>query len=497
MAAHVSSPGLRSTAVSGRASQVAETGWWVRSLARIANNPTSNIPVLAIDLLASAFAVALGGWWYSATLGHPAPWLLTALFVPIVVALSGVRALYRRRIDRGFIDDVGRVETAVALAAVLLLSVMNLRGGGNDSGPLVSRVWICAAVLMPVSRLMYSTAQRTLRRHQHLIMPTLILGNGVVAGRVVERLRGSPQYGLKPVGILDVDTPDTSNAATGETIPFLGSPDSIDEAILRTGAKALVIAFSRQQDARLARVVHVANRHKLRVWVVPRMFDVVGDRTFVEHIGGLPLLALSHTDPRGWRFTVKHVLDRVAAAVGIVIISPLLVGLAVAVRLSSAGPVLFRQDRVGRDGRVFSCLKFRTMRLPADGKHAFAVEDGAAPGGVEGVDRRTAVGKFMRRTSLDELPQLVNVLRGEMSLVGPRPERPEFVEYFEIQIHRYGERHRVKAGMTGWAQVHGLRGQTSIADRAEFDNYYIQNWSLSLDLKTLFLTVGAVLRGAE
>ena len=136
------------------------------------------------------------------------------------------------------------------------------------------------------------------------------------------------------------------------------------------------------------------------------------------------------------------------------------------------------------------------MRPPSPADADFELKSGAAPGGVEGVDRRTGIGKIMRATSMDELPQLINVIRGEMSLVGPRPERPEFVELFEMQIRRYGERHRVKAGMTGWAQVHGLRGQTSIADRAEWDNYYIENWSLTLDFKILLLTVLAVLRRA-
>jgi lipopolysaccharide/colanic/teichoic acid biosynthesis glycosyltransferase len=137
------------------------------------------------------------------------------------------------------------------------------------------------------------------------------------------------------------------------------------------------------------------------------------------------------------------------------------------------------------------------MRPPRASDAEFELKTGSAPGGVEGVDRRTAIGKFMRKTSLDELPQLLNVINGDMSLVGPRPERPEFVELFDAQIRRYGERHRVKAGVTGWAQVNGLRGQTSIADRAEWDNYYIENWSVWLDIKILFLTVPAVLRSSE
>jgi lipopolysaccharide/colanic/teichoic acid biosynthesis glycosyltransferase len=227
------------------------------------------------------------------------------------------------------------------------------------------------------------------------------------------------------------------------------------------------------------------------------MFDATGEHMWVDHIGGLPLLALARTDPHGWQFAVKDVLDRTATTLGLLLIAPIFLILMVLVKVSSPGPIFFRQPRVGRDGKVFDCLKFRTMREAKPSESEFVPEAGAAPGGVEGVDRRTWIGKIMRATSMDELPQLLNVLRGEMSLVGPRPERPEYVELFDEQIRRYGERHRVKACVSGWAQVHGLRGQTSIADRAEYDNFYIENWSLALDLKILALTVLAVFRGAQ
>jgi lipopolysaccharide/colanic/teichoic acid biosynthesis glycosyltransferase len=180
--------------------------------------------------------------------------------------------------------------------------------------------------------------------------------------------------------------------------------------------------------------------------------------------------------------------------------------MAVIVRLTSPGPVLFRQRRVGRDGTVFDLYKFRSMRLdpsqtqPSDEDLTaldFLLNGDMAPGGVEGDDRRTPIGRLLRRFSFDELPQLFNVLRGEMSLVGPRPERPEFVELFRQDIARYGDRHRVKSGITGWAQVHGLRGQTSLAERVEWDNYYIAYWSLGLDLKILALTLVAMFRDAE
>jgi exopolysaccharide biosynthesis polyprenyl glycosylphosphotransferase len=232
----------------------------------------------------------------------------------------------------------------------------------------------------------------------------------------------------------------------------------------------------------------------VEVALVPRLFESVTVRSSLDHVGGLPLLTLRSTNPRGWQFVIKHAIDRTMAALALIALAPLMIALAVAVRLSSPGPILFSQRRVGRDGQPFSLLKFRTMYVDQAGEQAFELRDGLAPGGVEGRDRRTPLGRWMRGSSLDELPQFINVLLGEMSLVGPRPERPRFVERFLDDISRYDDRHRVKAGITGWAQVNGLRGQTSISDRVEWDNYYIENWSLWLDLRIIALTVAEVLR---
>jgi lipopolysaccharide/colanic/teichoic acid biosynthesis glycosyltransferase len=194
-----------------------------------------------------------------------------------------------------------------------------------------------------------------------------------------------------------------------------------------------------------------------------------------------------------WRFSLKYAIDRVVAVLTLLILIPVLLAIALAVRVSSRGPVFFRQRRVGLGGRVFDLYKFRTMvDQPTD--PGFALANGVAPGGVEGTDRRTGIGRLLRATCLDELPQLVNVVRGDMSLIGPRPERPEFSRRFAAEIPGYADRHRVRCGITGWAQANGLRGQTSIADRVAYDNYYIDNWSLWLELRTLALTVIEVLR---
>jgi lipopolysaccharide/colanic/teichoic acid biosynthesis glycosyltransferase len=198
--------------------------------------------------------------------------------------------------------------------------------------------------------------------------------------------------------------------------------------------------------------------------------------------------------PRSWQFAAKNAVDRSLALAALVLLSPALALIAIAVRITSPGPALFRQRRVGRDGNEFDILKFRTMYMKPVEMRSYEPADGLAPGGVEGPDRRTPLGRVLRDLFLDELPQFLNVLRGDMSLVGPRPERPAYVSRFARDVPRYADRHRVRSGITGWAQVHGYRGQTSIAARVACDNYYIQNWSIWLDLRIILMTIAEILR---
>ncbi|WP_348726705.1 sugar transferase [uncultured Mycolicibacterium sp.] len=474
----------------------APSGTWRR---RMAWEP---IVGALVDLTSASAAVAVGMTWAN-HLGYELPpaWMV-CFFAPTVVALSAMGSLYRRSLKRSFLDELPMIEAITALAAVLLLSGLVLRSGVEGSlgsvGSAAARVWMCAAVLVPAGRLLWIVSRRRLFRRDVMKAPMLIVGNGRIAAKVVDRINANPEYGLVPVGLVDDDLP-MMGAQRDEPacIPYLGTLADLDDIITRTGAQCMVVAFSRTRDDVMSDAVRVAHRHGLAVWVVPRIFDTIGIHARIDHVGGLPLIAVPHTDPRGWQFVAKHVSDRIFAAAGLLVISPVFLLLMLLVRLSSPGPIFFSQPRVGRDGRVFGCLKFRSMRPPRDSDAVFTRDGTSAPGGVEGEDRRTPIGRILRATSLDELPQLVNVVRGEMSLVGPRPERPEYVDLFNVQIARYGERHRVKAGITGWAQVHGLRGQTSIADRAEWDNFYIENWSLWLDWKILAMTVVAVLRRAE
>ena len=337
--------------------------------------------------------------------------------------------------------------------------------------------------------------------------PVLIVGAGVVGAQVSRRLESHPEYGLAPVGFLD-EEPRSVAEVGGRDVPVLGTIEDLDETIARTGVRNLIVAFSTAADARVSRLIQHCQELGVEVSVVPRMFDTINDRVGYDTVGGLPLLTFSVVDPKGVQFALKHALDRVLALVALIVFAPLMLCAALAVRMSSPGPVFFKQRRVGRDGKIFDLYKLRSMRVASEQAHAqadegdigtldFLLAGDVAPGGVEGEDRRTPIGRLLRRASIDELPQLFNVLKGEMSIIGPRPERPEFVELFRQDIARYGDRHRVKSGITGWAQVHGLRGQTSLAERVEWDNYYIAHWSLGLDLKILALTLAALFHDAE
>jgi exopolysaccharide biosynthesis polyprenyl glycosylphosphotransferase len=461
-------------------------------------------PTVDFVLLCVALVLALGdvhGVLHVSALRAP----LLAM-PPLVMLLLYLRGLYRTRLRALVLDGVAPVVSAVSVAAMTVAMLGLLVNGRVPDQADWVRAWLYALLAVGAGRAILSLAQRWARGKRLIGKPVLIMGAGVVGSQVARRLESHPEYGLRPVGFLDHD-PRSSAEVGGREMPVLGTVEDLDETVRRTGVKNLIVAFSSVADARVSRLIQRCQEQGIEVSVVPRMFDTINNRVGYDTVGGLPLMSFTTVNPKGVQFAIKHGFDRVFATVLLVLSSPLLLFTALAVCLSSPGPVLFRQRRVGRDGKEFDLYKFRSMRLQPDqtelsGDDSTALEfllgGDTAPGGVEGHDRRTPIGRFLRRSSLDELPQLLNVLRGEMSLIGPRPERPEFVELFHQDINRYDDRHRVKSGITGWAQVHGLRGQTSLAERVEWDNYYIAYWSLGLDLRILALTFMALLRnGAE
>jgi len=428
---------------------------------------------------------------------------LAGIFPIAVAGMIRARRSPDDRLNASLLDESAYVVGVVSLAAMLTISVGTILGSSDPIG-FAARLWIFSAVYLGVARAMLVSVRRQVIRTQGLAVPTLIVGAGMIGAHVVKRLIGEPAYGLRPVGFLDADPLPSLETPSGLMLPVLGGLDDLSDAIATTGARHVILAFSGERDHLLIDKVRECEALGIDVSLVPRMYEAINERTTLDHLGGLPLLTLHSIDPRGWQFALKHAFDRTVASLTLALASPIMLCVALAVRVSSPGPILFRQRRVGRDGREFDVLKFRTMRVasaetaePDRVEPYFVLPEGVAPGGVEGIDRRTPVGRVLRDLSLDELPQLINVLRGDMSIVGPRPERPEYVARFARDVARYEDRHRVKSGITGWAQVNGLRGQTSIADRVEWDNYYIQNWSLRLDLRIMVLTLAEMFQSRD
>jgi exopolysaccharide biosynthesis polyprenyl glycosylphosphotransferase len=447
----------------------------------------------ALDALGLLFALFIAIRWPHEPVPMSEGWPLF-LFPPLVMLLLLVRGMYEQRLRPTILDGVVPIAGSVSIAAMFVVVLQVYVGGTATVSSVAAHLWAVALVAVAGERVALLGVQRIARVRGLDGRPTLIVGAGQVGMRLARRLEANPEYGLTPVGFLDAN-PLQGDEVPG--VPVLGSPDELDWVAQLTNAEHVVIAFSSEPDERLVDLVRRCEALGLEVSLVPRLFESLNHRATYEPLGGTPLMGLRSVHPKGWQFAVKHAFDRIGAALLILAFAPLMGTIALLVRLSSPGPVIFRQRRVGRDGTVFDLFKFRSMRLPDPAAEGFTPDSGSAPGGVEGVDRRTWIGRVLRRTSLDELPQFFNVLLGDMSLVGPRPERPEFVELFETDIRRYGDRHRVKSGVTGWAQVHGLRGQTSLSDRVEWDNYYIEHWTLGLDFKILAMTLLVVLHPAE
>jgi exopolysaccharide biosynthesis polyprenyl glycosylphosphotransferase len=433
------------------------------------------------------------------------------VFSTLVLMLFAVRGAYAPRLRLRLLDDLRGVTSVTAIAAMALISARVLIGTDQDVAPETAYFWALATVLLGTGRTALLQKEARARRRGEVAVPTLILGAGRMAHVTARRLLAEPELGLKPIGFLDAD-PLAVEGRDSVGLPVFGAIPDFERIVSEHGVQRVIVTFSKVPHEVLLDAVRRARELGVAVSILPRLFEVEGERATVERLGSLPLVAIESSNPTGWQFKLKYAFERVIAAVALLLALPLLMAAAVIVKLTLGGPVLFRQRRVGADGREFDMLKLRTMKgRPEEAEEAdidWALEQLATSGSADDLidsrsahderqDRRTRFGRLLRRFSVDELPQLWNVVRGEMSLVGPRPERVRYVRSFELSIYRYSDRHRAKSGITGWAQVNGLRGKTSLSDRVEWDNYYIENWSPWLDIKIILMTIACVLRGGH
>jgi exopolysaccharide biosynthesis polyprenyl glycosylphosphotransferase len=400
----------------------------------------------------------------------PAP---RTAFATLVLCFLATQGAYRHRFSLQLGDEIPRVVLAL-LAPAGLFGV--LVGAWPPVKPVLESLPLVALGMIGW-RAAISIALRRSRLRGHHVEPVIIVGAGLVGQRVVRHLGEHLEYGLVPVGYVD-DSP----LSPGQRL--LGSVDHLAEVARTHGVRKVIIAFGSAREVDLVGPLRTCEELKIEVWAIPRFFEV-GLGNHKDEVWGLPLVRLRSPALRTAQWRLKRVFDTVLSAAALLVLAPVFGLIALAVKLTSPGPVFFRQQRIGQRGRPFGVLKFRTM---------LTNDDDATTWNVTGDDRITSVGRVLRPLSLDELPQLVNVLRGDMSLVGPRPERPHFVREFSREIPGYGDRHRVPVGLTGLAQVNGLRGDTSIEERSIFDNHYIENWSIWRDIVILFRTVLSVCR---
>jgi Undecaprenyl-phosphate glucose phosphotransferase len=396
------------------------------------------------------------------------------------VTVFTLMRLYESQRMRGLRQEVGLVTQAHVVAMLLFLAVAFTFKEYHYSRLVMAYFGTLGAVALVTFRLVLRVTLRHLRGHGYNLRHVVIVGEGRQVEQFVSHVEESVELGVRVLGIA---THELSSDKTLFGKPVLGKYGDVKRIVEEHRPDGVLVALPVQHQHHMDRILSLLADEAIDVHVVP---DIGGYSTLgceVERFYDLPMVRINESPLSGGAAAVfKRMTDIVAAGIGIVIISPLLLLIALAVKLSSPGPILYSQERMGLDGRTFKMLKFRSMRIDAE-------QQSGAVWATKGDARCTPVGAFLRRTSLDELPQLWNVLCGDMSLVGPRPERPVFVSRFRKEIPHYMLRHKVKAGITGWAQINGWRGNTSLDRRIECDLYYIQNWSYLLDLKILTMTL--------
>lgn len=455
-----------------------------------------------LDLLALGFAFVLG---YQARIVLPffpvprdPPSLLK--YIPVLVVHLAVNLtlfyatqLYHQRRVSSLLDmlralvgtfTVGTLVTSALQEFIFKNTVLEV----DYPRGMFFYIWIIGLVLLAFGRVYHRQLVLRWRRKGILRDNLLIIGTGTSSHEMINFLEKSPSLGYQVIGVVSNATKLLPKGKFAN-IPVIGHYEQLPEIIDRYHIEHVVIALPTEELGQLAKVIGYCRRGKVDIKVFPELFTLMTGDINLDDVGGKRMVSVQDIALRGWRLSLKRGMDIIGAIVGMLLFSPLMLFTSILIRLRMRGPVFHIQLRMGLDGKPFSMIKFRSMREDAE-------SDG--PGWTVKDDPRiTGLGRIMRRTSWDEMPQLINVLLGHMSLVGPRPEQPYFVREFRQRIPRYMDRHQEKAGMTGWAQVNGLRGDTSITERTRYDLWYIEHWSLWLDMKIILRTLYQIVRGSN
>lgn len=407
--------------------------------------------------------------------------LLVTQIVCVITALFFYRQYYiPRAISR--IDMLYYVFAGVSIGTIMTVAVSAFIFKDNDlildyPRAMIVYAWLLTIVLLMIGRILHQWLRKWLQERGWGKDRLLIVGSGDTARIILQRILWSPQLGYDLVGVVN----GSEDVAEMLGVPVLGVPEDLPYLIEEHAIDEVIIAMPEKGHRETVRVISYCERGRVSIKIFPDVFQFITSEAGIDHLGGLPLLSVRDFALRGYLLIFKRIMDLVGSAIGLVVLSPLMLLVTIAIKLESPGPAFFVQERMGLDGKPFLMIKFRSMRRDAEKQ---------GPGWtVENDPRRTKLGAFIRKLEVDELPNLINVFLGEMSLVGPRPEQAYYVEQFRKSVPRYMERHREKGGMTGWAQVNGLRGDTSISERTKYDLWYSEHWSIWLDIKILLRTI--------
>lgn len=416
--------------------------------------------------------------------GYSLQQYLMALYflIPALLCVYWVLRLY---MPKRVTQSAREVSSIIQANLIVMLSFSLILFMGKEklrdfSRPVMALFFVINTFADVLFRYCVRRVLRLFRRKGYNQKHVLLVGCSRAAFGYIDRNMENPIWGYRIRGILD-DNTDWGYEYRG--VHVIGSISELEDILAVNRLDEIVITLGLSEYDKLEHIVSVCEKSGVHTKFVPDYNNIIPTRPYTEDLLGLPVIHIRHvplTD--SFNATIKRAVDIVGSIVCLILFSPIMLGTALAVKLSSPGDVIFRQERVGLHNRTFNMYKFRSMRVQAPNEEKKEWTKA-------GDSRVTKVGRFIRKTSIDELPQLLNVLKGDMSLVGPRPERPFFVEKFREEIPRYMVKHQVRPGMTGWAQVNGYRGDTSIRKRIDYDLYYIENWSLGFDIRILFLTL--------
>lgn len=436
-------------------------------------------------IIALAWLISYYTRFYSGILpvdkGIPSFQIYLYLIAPILLIwgfVFNIFELYRPKRLSSYVNEIFDITKACSFSVLILVSLTFFFRQYDYSRLMFATFWVMTIVAMMVERIVFREVLRYLRRKGYNLRFALIVGSGKMAEDVFKRIEAHPELGIKVVGCLSSSNQGDKRGG----IPIIGVYENIKGVITEKKIDQIILALSTEEHHATIDVLKRIGDEMVDIKVVPDLWEFMTLRGGIDELDGLPIITLQDTPLYGWNIVLKRAADIVLSITAIIITVPVMILIAAVNKRTSPGPILYRQERMGLDGKTFKMLKFRSMEMDAENKTG-------AVWAKENDPRRTKFGAFIRKTSLDELPQFFNVLKGDMSIVGPRPERPVFIEEFRKKIPGYMLRHKMKAGITGLAQVNGWRGNTSLEKRIECDLYYIENWSLWLDIKIMWLTI--------